>query len=86
MAEEICPGCGHSIGRHVKCEDSRVRCFCIESGTTIGIIMNYVQMCDCVEFRSESRERREVEEKKRNEEWRREMDERLNEIAKVIRT
>ena len=42
-------------------------------------------MCDCVEHRSESRERAEAEEKKRQEEWNREMDERLQEIMKVIR-
>ena len=79
---ETCQGCGHPTGRHVVCLDGKVRCFQIEDNVSTGIIMRWTSMCDCVEYRSESVERKAAEKKRTEDEWCKEMDAQLAEFLK----
>ncbi len=84
MNDEICQGCNHPIGRHVKCVDEKVRCFVVESGMSTGVIMHYTQECDCLDYRSQRVEDRIAKEKREKDEWQKDFDERFKDIKKIM--
>lgn len=61
--ESPCSGCSHPVGQHVKSVDGKVRCFNVQTGvSTDGVLgMPWSERCDCVDYRSKSREWKEVE-------------------------
>ena len=68
--QEICAGCGHSLGSHFESVDKHVRCLVTEHGTTTGGVIGlpFTHSCDCVDYVSPKMDRQRGREKREREE------------------
>jgi hypothetical protein len=52
--DDICLGCGHSLGQHIQSVNGKVYCWHTYSHTSTGVIMTYNVRCDCINYISET--------------------------------
>ena len=71
MADEVCIGCGHSLGNHFQDVTGKVRCLFSSSGTSSeGVLgMPWAETCDCINYGSERTTHRKIKEAAEKAEW-----------------